>query len=343
MTLLTCIVIETCAQPRKDSFFSNRPQVENWIKRNNVPALGIGLITEGKLREVNIYGELTPGRPAPRNALFNVASLTKPVVAMLVLKLVSTKNWDLDEPLSNYWIDPDIASDPRHKKITTRIVLSHQTGFKNWRYLNDSSKLKIEFEPGTKFGYSGEGFEYLRKALERKFKIPLPKLADSLIFLPLGMKDTRFGWDKSVDESRFALWHDTSGINMYKDHRNTTVNAADDLLTTVEDYGKLLEDVAKGGGLDSSVYNQMVRPHVPTNKGLFMGLGWEMFLDLGPRKEYALVHSGSDRGVKTLAIVFPMSKQGLVIFTNGDRGNTLYEKIIVEKLALGQEMWNKAK
>jgi CubicO group peptidase (beta-lactamase class C family) len=57
------------------------------------------------------------------------------------------------------------------------MILSHQTGFPNWRYLNKSNTLSFEFEPGTKYQYSGEGFEYLRKALEAKFKKPLEQLA----------------------------------------------------------------------------------------------------------------------------------------------------------------------
>lgn len=66
--------------------------------------------------------------------------------------------------------DPDIADNPYVKKLTTRIILSHQTGFPNWRGNNADGKLTFEFEPGTKYQYSGEGYEYLRKALEKKFK-----------------------------------------------------------------------------------------------------------------------------------------------------------------------------
>ena len=65
-----------------------------------------------------------------------------------------------------------------------------------------------------------------------------------------------------------------------------------------------------------------------------MGIGWEMFIDLGPRKEYCLIHSGSDQGVQTLVFLLPVSKQGLIIFTNGDNGHKLYEKIIIEMLDL---------
>ena len=137
--------------------------------------------------------------------------MTKPVTAMLTLKLVEAGQWDLDEPLFHYWIDPDIANDPFHKKLTTRHVLSHQTGFPNWRYAHPTKKLTFNFEPGTEYHYSGEGFVYLARALERKFNKTLQQLADSLLFKPIGMKDTRYCWNKNVDESRFAFGHDSQG------------------------------------------------------------------------------------------------------------------------------------
>jgi CubicO group peptidase (beta-lactamase class C family) len=57
--------------------------------------------------------------------------------------------------------------------------LSHQSGFPNWRANN---KLHFEFEPGTKFQYSGEGYEYLREALEHKFNKSLAELYNSVLF-----------------------------------------------------------------------------------------------------------------------------------------------------------------
>lgn len=157
------------------------------------------------------------------------------------------------------------------------------------------------------------------------------------------MNDTRHAWDEYTDESRFARWHDTSGLNSYLNHQITSANAADDLLTTIGDYGKFAVDVLNGAGLDSNIYNEMIHPHVPISGGRFMGLGWEMFLDLGPQKEYALTHSGSDQGVQTLVILLPVSRQGLILFTNGDNGYKLYEKIIVEMLDTGREIMDRAK
>ena len=136
-------------------------QIQKLLDENKIPALGVGVIRGGKLQQVKVFGKFRRGEPASFNTIFNVASLTKPVLALLTLKLVSAGKWDLDEPLDKYWVDPDLRNDPRHKRLTTRLVLSHRTGFANWRWLNKSKKLEFDFEPGTKYQYSGEGLEYM--------------------------------------------------------------------------------------------------------------------------------------------------------------------------------------
>jgi CubicO group peptidase (beta-lactamase class C family) len=164
------IGINTNAQVNKNADNFDSDEIQKLLNENKIPALGIGIIQDANLTQVKVFGELQKGRIAPLDTIFNVASLTKPVVALLTLKLVSLGKWNLDEPLDKYWIDPDIKNDPRHKKLTTRLVLSHQTGFPNWRWLNKSKKLEFAYEPGTRYQYSGEGFEYLRKALEKNSK-----------------------------------------------------------------------------------------------------------------------------------------------------------------------------
>lgn len=322
-------------QPKENislkSGFENDKALGNWLKENNIPVLGLGIIEEGTLKQVKVFGEIKKEFPAPYNTYFNVASLTKPVTAMVALRLISLGEWKLDEPLDQYWIDPDIVNDPRHKKLTTRIILSHQTGFPNWRWNNKDKKLSFEFDPGTKYQYSGEGMEYLRKALEHKFGKPLQVLARELVFQPLGMKDTDYIWNKNFDESRFATGYDKD-LKPYPTEKSTTANAADDLITTVEDYGNFLVNVLKGGNLKPEVYQEMIKKQVKTGgrTGKYFGLGFEIY-DLG-NGEFALSHGGSDNGTRCLVFILPKTKQGILIFTNSDEGYKVYEKLILQYL-----------
>lgn len=313
----------------QSSILNNEAEIEKWLKEINVPTLGIGVIKEGKLSQVNVFGELKEGVSAPYNTLFNVASLTKPITSMITLKLVSLGKWNLDEPIYKFWTDPDISKDPNLKLLTTRHILTHQTGFTNWRGNNEDGKLHFEFTPGTKYQYSGEGFEYLRKALEIKFKKTLSELAKELIFEPLKMTDTSFFWDNKTDSTRFAIGYTSEGTP-YETHKHTTANAADNLLTTIEDYGIFLTSVLNGDGLSKEVFEDMVKHQVETKKDKYFGLGFEIY-DLG-NDEYALSHGGSDEGCQTIVFILPKTKQGIIIFTNVDNGYKVYEKLLTHYL-----------
>lgn len=320
----------------KELLFKDKNVTERWLKQKNIPALGIGYVEDGKIKQISVFGELEKNKKAPKNTIWNVASLTKPIVSLITLKLINSGDWDLDEPIYKYWIDPDVKNDNRHKMLTTRHVLSHQTGFTNWRYTDEKSqKLKFNFEPGTQYQYSGEGFEYLKKALEKKFNCPIEKLADSLIFKPLKMKDTRFYWDKKMDESRFAKWHTKKGGEIYPTKKHNTASAADDLLTTIEDYTKFITYILNGAGLSESLQKEISKEQVKINPYKHWGLGFWIDNNINTQGDFAMVHGGDDIGVHTIAFMVPKTKRGLVIFTNSDNGPQAFQDVLLE--FLGEE------
>lgn len=256
-----------------------RDSVPAWLAANRVPGAVVAILDEGKVTCTYAFGELRPGVPMTTRALFNVASLTKPVVALTTLRLASTHTLDLDAPLDADWIDPDIKDDPRHAKLTARIILSHQTGFPNWRSSSPDHKLGFLFDPGTKFGYSGEGFEYLRRALEHRYARSMQQLSDSILFEPLHMSETTFGWNPAMDKSRFAVGHDTSGRAIEEELRPMNrANAADWLVTTIGDYSRFAEFVLSGATLPPALYADMLTPQVRFDgkPNEAMGLGWEI-------------------------------------------------------------------
>ena len=79
---------------------------------------------------------------------------------MPVLKLVEKEVIALDTPLTRYVPGRWIKSDPRLDQITARHILSHTGGFQNWR--SNKEPLHIQFAPGERWEYSGEGYSYLQ-------------------------------------------------------------------------------------------------------------------------------------------------------------------------------------
>ena len=120
--------------------------------------------------------------------------MTKPLFAYIVLRLVDRGVLNLDTPLYTYLPYEDIAHDERYKLITARMVLTHRTGFPNWR----SGKLEIKFTPGTEVSYSGEGFVYLGKVVERLTGKKLAELSQQEVFTPLGIENASLVWNETI-------------------------------------------------------------------------------------------------------------------------------------------------
>jgi len=75
---------------------------------------------------------------------------------LLTLKLINNGDWSLDAPIYQYWIDPEVKNDYRRKILTTRHILSHQTGFPNWKWIDEGSqnKFTFHFDLGTRYNGS---------------------------------------------------------------------------------------------------------------------------------------------------------------------------------------------
>lgn len=317
--------------------FDNDKQIETLLKKHKIPSIAIGLIKNGALQQVRTFGYKKPNKPITNNSIYKVASLTKPITAFVVLKLIDKKEWSLDEPVAKYFIDKDLKDSKHLNKLTTRHILAHQSGLPNWRYLTDSKKLHFQFVPGTQWQYSGEGFEYLRKAVENKFQRPFEAIAQELLFTPLAMHNTHFYWTDKLNEEQYAVEHNENGLPIsYKKY--TQANAAANLMTTVEDYSKFLIHVMNGANLSAKTYQEFLKTQAKQQKGIDWSLGMQMLPNL-PNNETAFMHTGGDYGTKTIAFFLKNSKDGLVLFSNSENGMVLWHKIMSEYFGeIGEEI-----
>src|SRR5215213_10010662 len=169
------------------------------MSQAKIPGLSLALIRDGKIVFTQGFGvkNSQTKEPVDGDTIFEAASLSKPVVAYAVLKLVDAGKLDLDVPLNKYLPgNYDAGDDARINQITARNVLSHTSGFPNWRQPRNAKTLPIFFTPGERFSYSGEGFVYLSKVVEHITKMKLEDYIRRTVFEPLGMTASSFEWQE---------------------------------------------------------------------------------------------------------------------------------------------------
>jgi CubicO group peptidase (beta-lactamase class C family) len=314
------------------------------MQQADIPGLSIALIQNGRTAWLHSFGTVDPPTNAPvsDHTLFSAASLSKPVFSYAVLKLVDQGKLDLDTPLIRYWpadnpypIDP--ANDPRLQQITARIVLSHSTGFPNWR--PDGKPLTIKFTPGSRFSYSGEGFVYLQHTVERVEGKPLNQIMQELVFTPLRMNDSTYiSLPGPNVTSGYSPALKPRGPIESKDG-----NAAASLLTNAHDYALFVEAILNGRGLKPATLREMETPQIAVDpsctncadrpapatlsKEIFWGLGWA--IEQTTTGKY-LWHWGDNPNYKAFVSVDLRHRSAIVVFTNSQNGLSIARNLVVD-------------
>jgi CubicO group peptidase (beta-lactamase class C family) len=325
------------------------PQLERDVpelmKKDGVPGLSIAVIRGGKTTWVHGFGtkETKTDKPVTGETVFEAASLSKPVFAYGVLKLVELGKLGLDVPLTTYLQKPYIPGDDRLVKITARIVLSHRTGFPNWR--GDDGLLPIYFTPGERFSYSGEGYIYLQRVVEQITGKALNEYMTEAVFTPLGMTSSSYVWRPDFD-ALTATGHDSDGkpTELWKPRE---AGAASTLNTTAKDYALFVEAVLNGKGLKPATLRDMETPQIALDpecricikrepkqlsKNLFWGLGWGIQRTDGSD---VLWHWGDNGSFKCFVMADPKTRSGVVMFANSENGLEIAKPVIDE--AMGTE------
>lgn len=296
------------------------------LKQNAIPSISFALIQDGKIVHAQALGEQSSGVQATPATLYNIASLTKPMTAEIVLRLASANMFGLDDPMYPVFVDPDIAADSRNRMLTPRLALTHQTGFPNWR---GKDGLKFLRDPGTAYGYSGEGYQYVAHFAEKKTGTSFEDLADHYLLQPDQLRDTSYIGQPWFD-GRIAVPTDADG-HVLKPNIAKHFIAADLVYTTARNYARFMLSVLGNQGLTPAIAADRIRVQLslknsdcqgaganscPLDVG--PGLGWQVILFPG---HTILMHTGGDPGVSTFAYLDMTTCDGAVILTNGEHGD----------------------
>ncbi len=315
------------------------------MEQENVPGLALVII-----RDVDVFWSRTFGvqsnlsqKSVKEDTVFEAASLSKPVFAYAVLKLCDSGALDLDTPLTEYLSDPYLQNEPRMKLLTARHILSHTSGFPNWR--PKDKPLKMYFPPGERFSYSGEGFMYLQAVVAHITGQEPAEYMWTKLLKPLGMKNSRFIWNGKENLS-VAVGHDEKGETIEK-YLWQEMYAAASLHCTPKDFGKFMCAVMKPSSdnpahLRSSMLKEMLtpqiqvndsapwhddwpKPGIKTNDLVGWGLGWGIqHTSFGD----SIWHWGDNGNYRAFAVGYPENGHGIVIFTNGRNGQKVIHQIL---------------
>ncbi len=298
------------------------------LRKEHVPGAAIAVARGDQIVWSGAFGikDRATGEPVAPDTVFEAASLSKPVFAAVVLRLHVQGLLALDSSLNDYLPEPYVPDEPLLPQITARMVLSHTTGFPNWR--PDGKPLRIQAEPGSRFGYSGEGYVYLQRVLERRTGRSLQALADEAVFAPLDMAASSYSW-REASGAAAATGHDRAGAPMPK-LRFAEGNAAFSLHTTAPDFARFLggflalgPDWARQPAGPASA--EMLTRQVRVDDTLSWGLGWGLEHGAGGD---ALWQWGDNRGFKGFAIGYRDTGLGIVVLTNGDNGLRLCREVV---------------
>src|SRR5262245_36665130 len=325
--------------------------VTRLMRAAEVTGVGIAILNNGKVVYLKSYGLRDKERnlPLTEDSVMTGASFTKATFAYMVMQLVQERILDLDKPIYQYLPKPltdypgyqELANDSRYKEITARMLLSHTSGFANLRFLEPDRKLRIHFEPGARYAYSGEGILLLQMVVETITKQTLAALMQTRVFQPLGMTRTSMVWEDRF-ESDFANGYDEYGRSLGPERRKYA-NAAGSLQTTPRDFGQFMVAVIEGKGLSKQARELMLSPQIqifskhqfPTlandttdeNKSIRLsyGLGWGLYWTPYGR---AFFKEGHDEGWRNYTVCFDDKKIGIVIMTNSSNGEGIFKELL---------------
>lgn len=340
---------------RLDGSTITPPEIDATLTRlmtaGEVPGVDIAILNDAKVAYMKSYGFRDKDRnlPLTPDSVMTAASFTKSTFAYMVMQLVQEKVIDVDKPVYQYLPKPlpdyaayrDLAGDPRYKKITARMLLSHTAGFPNLRYFTDDHKLSINFEPGSRFAYSGEGILLLQLVVETVTGKPLEELMQTRVFQPLGMTRTSMTWQPRF-ENDYANGYDEYGRSLGP-QRRPTADAAGSMQTTLRDFTRLLQAVTNGELLQKQTRELMLSPHVQIfskhefpslatettdeNKGIRLsyGLGWGLYWS--PQRK-AFFKEGHTDGFRNYVVCFDKLGTGIVILTNSSNGEGIFKDLL---------------
>jgi CubicO group peptidase (beta-lactamase class C family) len=326
---------------------SSLKSVADKLKEMKIPGLSVAVVKGFAVHWAKGYGvrDSRTGEPVTEETLFQVASITKTISAIVTLRLVQDGILDLDRNVNDYlksWKVPENEW-TKIEKVTLRRILSHTagltvSGFRGYaegepvptiiQVLDgvppaNNGPVRVERVPGSGFKYSGGGYTILQVLLEDVTGRPLPELAAEHVFKPAGMTRSAICLCSAPSlESQAALGHSKDGAPFKGYTFLQGGSGCCELWTTPSDLARLVIALQKslrgdaGALLSQSTARKMM--DADTQSGAGLGIFIRRFGDAA-----YFNHDGGNVGFVSRFLGHPDKGYGLAIVINTDSQGTM--------------------
>ncbi len=321
------------------------------MKQYNVPGISIAVINNATIEWAQGYGVVEAGSTTPvtTETIFQAASISKLVSAVLVLSLVQSGTLDLDEDVNRKlqsWKVPENEY-TRERKVTLRRVLSHSAGLsvkEFWGYGVDenvptllqildgrepanSPPVRVVARPGSVWQYSGGGYALVQQLLQDVTGKSFSEISQEMIFEKLDMKLSTFAQPLPRSfAATAAIGHQPDGHSLEDKWYTYPEMAAAGLWTTPSDLARLGIEIHQAkAGKSGQVFSTEMTNTLLTPQFGNSGLG--AFVN-GNGQVTWLFSGGSNVGFRCFMAVFVETGQGAVVMTNSENGSHLAMEIM---------------
>jgi len=333
------------------------------MREARVQGLAMATIEDGKVVFVRSWGKRNVERNLPLqvDTIMYGASLTKLAFACMVMQLVDERKLDLDRSIATYLSKPlpeypfyaDLKGDERWRKITARILLSHTSGLANYAFLEPDQKMRLHFQPGTRYAYSGEGMILLQFVLETGLGLNVGDEMQRRVFARFGMTRTSMTWRPDFADNAAEGYAADGSAQPHA--RRSRPRAAGSMDTTITDFARFLANFSAGKGLSRRSRGEIVKPRItittptqfptlteassPAIRSMHLSAGLGLINFQGPAGR-GYFKGGHDEVTANQAFCVQGGKRCVVFLSNDVRAESLFQRLTESTLGQSGMPWS---
>lgn len=304
------------------------------MKKQHIVGVAIGIIRNSQIVYTKGYGvaKLKSRTPVTSNTVFNWASNSKPIIAIAAMQLVQGGQLDLDKPIRAY-----IPSLPDHlKNITTRHLLSHQSGithYKNGKVIPSGKRISplqeldplnslnrfvmspLIFEPGSRTEYSSYAYILLTAVVQAAGNKPINQQLSTRIEKPIDLKTFQLDMPFKSQRNWTAAYKIINGrAEEITDYPHFWKHGAGGYKSDVKDFSRFALALVNKELISTTTTTTMWTPQKLSNGGTSAyGLGVRVS---GSGRNLKVSHNGSQDETRTRMVLYPNQKHGVVVMCN---------------------------